>query len=250
MSARMSLTGLRNRLRARFTRDDAGITLSELVVAMGLSTLIGGLTLGLFVSITKSSGATTDRTVNTAAARNLIQSWTAYWRVADGTTAGSRVSRVEWLTATDTLFYSDLYNRSMDTPGTTASPTMVWLRRDSAGALVEEQFAATSAAGATPKVCRTLVGSTVTTGSLFTAYDSSSSSMSALDLGTAPTASKGCQKLPVTVPSQTKNPDPAAQANLQNVFSVVIDFIIRDSRSTHPIEFRSQAVLPALGAVQ
>jgi hypothetical protein len=72
----------------------------------------------------------------------------------------------------------------------------------------------------------------------------------ALDLGTAPAPSKGCQKLPVTVPSQTRNPDTSAVTNLQNVFSVVVDFIIRDSRNSHPIEFRSQAVLPALGAVQ
>lgn len=250
MSARMRLRALRARLTARLQRGDQGITLTELVVAMGLSTLIGALTLGLFVSITKSSGATTDRTVNTAAARNLIQAWTAYLRVADGTTAGSRVSRIEWLTSSDMLFYSDLYNRSMATVATTASPTMVWLRRDSSGALVEEQFSATAAAGATPTMCRTLLSTTVVTGSLFSAYDSSTAPMASLDLGSAPTPSKGCQHLPVTVPSQVKNSDAVAQANLQTVFSVVIDFIVRDSRSSHPIEFRSQATLPSLGAVQ
>jgi hypothetical protein len=250
MSARLALAAVRRRLRARRTRSDAGITLAELVVAMGLSTLIGALTLGLFISITKSSGATTDRAINTGAARNLIQSWTAYLRVADGTTPGSRVGRIEWLTASDMLFYSDLYNRSMTSVSTTASPTMVWLRRDSSGALVEEQFTATATAGTKPTMCRTLLTSTVVTGSLFTAWDSSASPMSSLDLGTAPTASKGCVALPVTVPSQVKNSDAVAQANLQTVFSVVIDFIVRDSRSTHPIEFRSQATLPSLGAVQ
>jgi hypothetical protein len=231
---------------------DAGITLAELVVAMGLSTLVGALTLTLFVSVTKSSGATVDRTVNSAAARNLIQSWAGYLHVADGTTAGSRVNRIEWLTPTDMLFYADLNNRSMSSLATTGSPTMIWLRRDSAGALVEEQFAATAAAGATASVCRILVGATDTSVRLFTAYDSRGAVMAApaLDMGTAPAPSKGCQKLPVTVPSQTKNPDTSAVTNLQNVFSVVVDFIIRDSRNSHPIEFRSQAVLPALGAVQ
>ena len=250
MSPRMTVAGVRRRLRARFRRSDAGITLTELIVAMGLSTLVGALTLGLFVSITKSSGATTDRAINTGAARNLIQAWTAYLRVADGTTAGSRVGRIEWLTSNDMLFYSDLYNRSMSSVDTTSGPTMVWLRRDSSGALVEEQFVATAAAGTKPTICRTLLTSTVVTGSLFTAYDSSANPMSGQDLGAAPTPSKGCVVLPVTVPSQVKNSDAVAQANLQNVWSVVIDFIVRDSRSTHPIEFRSQATLPSLGAVQ
>jgi hypothetical protein len=248
MSARVILDRLRRRLR----RDDAGLTLAELVVAMGLSTIVGAMTLTLFVLITKSSGATVDRTVNTSAARNLIQSWTGYLRVADGTTAGSRVNRIEWLAANDMLFYADLYNRSMSSVGTTSAPTMIWLRRDSANALVEEQFPASSASGATPSICRILVGASDSTVQLFTAYDSHGAVMAAppLDLGTAPAPTKGCQKLPVTVPSQTKNPDTSAVTNLQNVFSVVIDFIISDSRAAHRIEFRSQAVLPALGAVQ
>ena len=55
--------------------------------------------------------------------------------------------------------------------------------------------------------------------------------------------------MPVTVPSQQRNPDLAAQATLQNVYLVEIVFAITDSLGKHPIEFRSQAVLPSLGAV-
>jgi hypothetical protein len=127
---------------------------------------------------------------------------------------------------------------------------MVWLRLDSGGKLVEEQFASSAAAGATPQVCRLLTANVTTpAGQLFTGIDSRGAAMTGQDLGSAPTASSGCVKLPVTVPSRSSHPDLVAQANLQNVFSVNIDFVVRDTRNAHPIEFTSQAVLPALGAV-
>jgi type II secretory pathway component PulJ len=237
--------------RLRASRD-AGLTMAELVVTMGLSTLIGAMTLSLFLSIQSSATATTDRTVNSAAARTTLQSWTAYLRVADGPTAGVRTSRIEWLTSKDLLFYADLYNRGMNSSSdvaTTSAPTMIWLRRDAAGSLVEEQFASTAAAGTSPKVCRVLLTKTDTTTSLFTAQDSSGASMMSQNLGAAPTASTGCQKLPITVPSQASHPDLTAQSNLQTVFSVTIDFVVRDTRGKRPLEFISQAVLPAMGGV-
>lgn len=249
MSARMILSRMRRRLQIR---RDAGVTLAELVVTMGLSTLIGAMTLSLFLSISSSATATTDRTVNSAAARTAIQAWTAYLRVADGPTAGVRASRIEWLTKSDMLFYADLYNRGINSSSdvaTTGAPTMIWLRRDAAGSLIEEQFASTAASGTSPKVCRVLLTKTDTSTTLFTAQDSSGSSMMSQALGTAPTASTGCQKLPVTVPSQQSHPDLTAQSNLQTVFSVTIDFIVRDSKGKRPLEFISQAVLPAMGGV-
>jgi len=244
MSTRLIL----RRLRTAFARDN-GVTLAELVVGMGLSTLVGALTLTLVLNIDSSSGATTDRTINSSSARNAIQAWTAYLRVADGTTAGSRTNRIEWLSANDMLFYADLYNRTMSQVGTTGAPTMIWLRLDAAGSLVEEQFASTAAAGAAPKTCRVLVSNVITAPRLFTGWDATPAEMSSQDLGAAPTASTGCRPLPVTVPSQTKKPDLVAQTNLRNVNSVVIDFVVRDTKGAHPLEFKSQAVLPSLGGV-
>jgi hypothetical protein len=55
--------------------------------------------------------------------------------------------------------------------------------------------------------------------------------------------------LPVTLPSQASKPDLAAQANLQKVVIVQIDFEIWDTARTHSLEFKSQAVLPALGGL-
>lgn len=246
MSARLI-----RRLRAARADGDAGITLMELLVSMALSTIIGAMTLGLVVNINTSSADTTDRSINSSSARNAIQAWTAYLRVADSTTAGLRpTNRIEWLTPNDMLFYADLGNRlsSTDTQlAQTLPPTMIWLRLDSKGALVEEQFASTAAAGAAAKVCRTLATGVSAPTALFTAGDRSGTAMTGL--GTAPTASAGCQKLPVTPPSQTSHPDPTVQSNLQKVYSVTIDFVVRDTRKAHPLEFFSQAILPAMGSV-
>ena len=246
MSARL----IRARMQAIRERGaDAGITLMELLVAMVLNSIIGALTLILFVAVDDSSGASTDRAVNTASARNAIQSWTAYLRVADGTTPGVITNRFEWLTSNDILFYADLFNRTATDAGVPAvqPPTMMWLRRDSKGALVEEQFPYNAIAGQAPSQCRTLVPSVSTTaGALFTPFDSSGTPLTTGSLGTAPASSAGCRALPVTVPSQTKHPDGTVVTNLQNVAAVSIDFVVRDTKNKHPLEFSSQAVLPAV----
>lgn len=244
MSARVS----RRRLRPA-AGDDSGFTLTELLVAMGLSMIIGAMTLGLFLSINTTSNTTSDRTVGTASARNAIQSWTGYLRVADGPTAGSRINRILWLTASDLLFYADLGNRKMSSDAetaTTAAATRIWLRRDYYGNLIEEQFSATATTGAQPLRCRSLVSRVAATPALFSAVDSTGASMSALNLGTAPAATAAtakCRPLPAVSTNST------VTANLQNVYSVTIDFIVRDTKSKHPLEFTSQAVLPSLGAV-
>jgi hypothetical protein len=122
---------------------------------------------------------------------------------------------------------------------------MIWLRRDYAGTLIEEQFSSSAASGATWTRCRKLVFKATTSTALFTPVDNRGASMTAqhLDLGVAPTPTLGCQRLPATVRSQTTT----AQANLQNVVSVTIDLVVRDSKGKNPLEFTSQAVLPSLG---
>jgi Tfp pilus assembly protein PilW len=252
MPARLS-----SRMRTVAPHGDDGLTVMELVIAMALSTVIGAMTLSLFLNINSTAANSTDRAINTASARNVVQAWAGYLRVADGTVAGSRTNRIEWLTSNDMLFYADLNNRSLTNVASTTAPTMVWLRLDSGGQLVEEQFASTATSGTSPRTCRVLLsrvadatdmnGATVP---LFAAADYRNAPMTGQNLGTAPTGvASGCQKLPVTVPSQTRSPDPVAQANLQNVYSVTLDFTVRDSKGLHPLEFTSQAVLPSLGAV-
>lgn len=261
-------TRLIRRVRGATASRDSGITLMEVLVASTLSLILGMMTIAIFLNVNTTASATTDRTISTADARQTVQAWAAYLRVADGTTAGSRSNRLEWFSSSDILFYADITNRTMAAPGTTTAPAMVWLRRDSANNLVEELFASTAAQGASPTRCRVLVrnvsasvipdpkDSTKTvTLPLFGAYDYSENAMvpgtgsGQLDLGAAPAPTSGCQALPVTVPSQSKKPDTNAQSNLQNVFSISIDFTVLDTKNQHPIAFSSQAFLPSLGGV-
>jgi Prokaryotic N-terminal methylation motif len=250
---------IRDRLAALRARRDAGISLTELIVSMTLFSIVGAMTLSIFLNINTSAGATVDRTINSSSARNAIEAWSGYLHVADGTTAGIRTNRFEWLAPNDALFYADLFNRTFGSPGTTASPTMIWLRLDSAGSLVEEQFPSSAAFGATPKVCRTLVTGATTESALraadpsaralFTPYDSHGAVIDNKHgaLGTAPTNAAGCQKLPVTVNSQAKSPNVTLQTNLQQVTSIELDFVVSDTTKKHYLEFNTRVVLPTLG---
>ena len=234
--------------RMKHRHDDSGISLIELVVSMVLMAILGLVTARLFITVDSSSRSSTDRAINAASAGAVTLAWSNYLRVADGTTAGSTSNRIEWLTATDMLFYADLSNRSVTGSGvnTTGTPTMMWLRLDTNKVLIEEQFASNAAVGAVPTACRRLLGN-VTAAQLFTASDSTGNPMTSQDLGSAPTPSAGCQNLPVTVPSRQSKPDATAAANLPNVASVGIDFTVADTQNQHSIEFSSVGTLPLLG---
>ena len=239
------LTRARRRDRAHRALGDAGVSLTELIVAMTLATILAAVTLRLFVTVNESTASTTDRTVNTAQARNTLQSWSAYLHVADGATVGSTSSRFEWLTSSDLLFYASLANRS-GSLNATAAPTMMWLRRDSAGALVEEQFPNAAVAGASWTTCR-VVGIKVSATALFTPLDANGNGYGSADLGTAPTGSAGCQALPVLVPSRSSTPNAVAVANLTTVTSVAMAFTMSDTKGNHAQEFASLVTLPVLG---
>ena len=241
------LTRLRTRLQAA-RQDDGGWSIAELLVAMVLMSIFGLLTARLFVTVESSASGSTDRSINSASAASVTNGWAEYLRVADGTTPGSSSNRFEWITANDMLFYANLFNRGTTGGGlsTTTGATMIWLRLDSKGVLIEEQFPSNAAFGASPTRCRRLLGG-VTTSRLFTPFDLNGHDLSTQDLGTAPVASAGCRTLPVTVPSQTKKPDAVAAANLPNVSTIQIDFVVPDSRKKHGIEFKSVVTLPTLG---
>jgi type II secretory pathway component PulJ len=243
------LKGLLRRAR-RLVRTDDGVTLMELVVAMTLSTALGALTLFLFISVSNSSDATNDRTINTASARNTLEAWSGYLQVSDGTSAGNGTNRFEYLAPNDMLFYADLNNRN-NTTGTTA-PTMMWLRIDSKGNLVEEQFASTAVSGSSWSTCR-VIAIQATAGitdlpQLFTAKSASGNTFSSGSLGSAPTSGVGCQVLPQTPPSAQGQLSSVVSTNLQTVRTVEIAFTIVDSQGKHPLEFDSVVTLPVLGA--
>lgn len=227
----------RRRRRSR-TTDDAGVTLIEVVVAMGLSTILGTAALLFFTAANDSAASSLDRSVSSAQARTALQSWTSYLRVSDGPAAGNPSHRFEWITPTSTLFYADLGNRSGATVA--GAPRMVWLRYDATTSqLVEEQFTKTgSSYSATPTVCRILA--TNVTGLTFSGY---TSSVGDSDFGTslAPSGS-GCLNLSGSV-SQT---DAVANAVLAKVTSVAISVSVTDTKAQHSQTYSSLAAVPAL----
>lgn len=238
------------RARARARRvgasGDAGISLAELIVAMVLSTILGAITLVLFIDVDNSTSASTDRAIDAAKARTAIQAWTTYLQVSDGPTTGSALNRFEWFSPTNVAFYADLFNRTQASLATTSAPTLVWLRLDSGGQFVEERFTpAPTGFPANYTACR-ILGSNFTAPKLFTPFGSTGNDLTGLNLGAAQNTAAGCQKLPSTLPSQLQHPDQIAAANLQRVFSVGIDFTVMDTKKTHPLEFNAVASLPVL----
>ena len=230
-----TLTTRLHRLRAQA---DAGVTLVELVVAMTLSTIVAAMTLTLFINVNDSTQRTVDSTIGTAQARDVLEAWTSYLRVADGPTPGHPLHRFEWIQPSDMFFYADLRNRTASID-TVTSPTGVWLRL-TGGRLIEEQFAY----GATsPSTCR-ILADRVTSPALFTAYDATYTAMSSAELGQPmATGGAGCTDLPGSGVSQS---DIGAVVALQQVSRVGIAFTIADPRNLHTESYGSSADVPVL----
>jgi type II secretory pathway pseudopilin PulG len=233
---------------------DTGISLVELLVAMALSVILGAVTMTLFVQISSAANDTTDRAIHSSQARSTLQAWGSYLQVADDPSAsGTGVSRFEWFTSSSVLFYSDLHNRD-GSLATTNAPTMIWLRLDAAGQLVEERFPATpSSYPASPVVCR-IVGFKVTATKLFTPYDALGHDLTPTDpnstsFGTSPAVGSGCQPLPSAPPSKVNKPDTSVIANLEGISSVTISFTAWDARNAHPLSFISSLSLPIVAGV-
>jgi type II secretory pathway pseudopilin PulG len=231
--------------------DDRGATLVELVVGMALATILGAATLLFFTQANSTASSTTERSISTAQARSLLQSWSTYLHVADDPAgSGQAINRFEWFTATDIAFHADIDNRDGST-GTTGAPWLVWLRIDTAGTgqLVEETFTSTPTRyPAAPSHCRVLTGP-VSAPALFTAYNSAGTSLSGQDLGVGPGVSAGCRSLPSSVPSQQLHPDAIAVDNPQNISSVAVVFSATDTHGNHRVGYQTVVAVPVLQAL-
>jgi hypothetical protein len=231
--------------RLRTMRSDAGVTLAELVVAMGLATLIATVTMFVFVSTSSAVNSVGDSFNASGSARAALQSWQTLIAAADApqTTntcpTGTTGHRFEWLTSTETLFYADLHNRAAD--GTCTPQTMVWLALRK-GRLLEARY--TIAAGQTAysqAVCRTLsfaTHATASAGALFT--PNPGQVLTSVDYGatfasTTPFAAvTGCANAPTSVSTTAvSDTDTSANNALAQVNSVGIDFTLTDQTGKH-----------------
>jgi Tfp pilus assembly protein PilW len=128
------------RIRWGRIRSDRGATLVELLVGMGLMTIIGGLSVSFFVSASRQSSRTADATLATAQGRVAMTGITAALQLADSPTdqAGYPTARFQTITAATLVFYSNTNaNRSGST--SRSAPAKISLAA-TGGKLVEKLY--------------------------------------------------------------------------------------------------------------
>jgi hypothetical protein len=165
----------RRRQMLRPDRRELGVSLIELVVAMGLMTVIGAMTLAFFISMNTADSRTVDANISTAGARNALETWTRLLTVADSSqTAGLGSGRFEQIKPTSAIFYANMNSNRASTSAARTAPTKVFLSLESRQ-LVERDYAplsplAPSAYPGSPTQTRYLASDVVITGWLFTPY--------------------------------------------------------------------------------
>jgi len=174
------LTAIARRRRQMMRRDraDLGVSLIELVVAMGLMTVIGAMTLAFFISMNTADSRTVDANISTAGARNALESWTRVLTLADSSqTAGLGSGRFEQITPTTAIFFANMNSNRASTSAARTAPTKVFLSLEG-GQLVERDYAPLSSIApstypgypGSPTQTRYLASDVVISGWLFTPY--------------------------------------------------------------------------------
>jgi Tfp pilus assembly protein PilW len=129
-------------------RDDAGLTLAELIVSMTLMTIllmIGGT---FFITAVRTTSTTTLTNQQTSDARITLDSWTAKLRVA-AYLDSAQTDRIEVLTPSKIVFYANLNNRTTSNFSVgSVSKVVLMLKQTNAtsgdGQLIEIIFSANS----------------------------------------------------------------------------------------------------------
>lgn len=154
-------------------RDDAGLTLAELIVAMALTSILMAIGGTFFVSAIQTTNKTTLTNEQTADARLTLDSWTAKLRVA-AYLDSAQTDRIEVLTPTKIVFYANLDNRSTNDFSVGAvSKVVLMLKKTNAttgtGQLVEIVFRGNTS---TPTSVRRLALNARASGTaIFTAFN-------------------------------------------------------------------------------
>jgi type II secretory pathway pseudopilin PulG len=142
------------------------MTLIELLVAMTLGTIVAAAALSTFIGTITSTTHTSNTVINSAQARNVLQSWSEMIRLADSPDgAGTSSGRFDQIGPSTTIFFADLANRSGTSPA--GAPTMVQLSLTN-GQVVQSQYTATNGAApfsypSTPTSTLILMGCPATT---------------------------------------------------------------------------------------
>jgi prepilin-type N-terminal cleavage/methylation domain-containing protein len=104
------------RSRAREVLDDSGFTLTELLVAMTVATVLGAMVCTFFLQATSASRKADGRTEVAAQGRSAMDSWSTLMRTAEDPDAKGSLQRIESLLPEEITFYAGLDNRATE-PG-------------------------------------------------------------------------------------------------------------------------------------
>ncbi len=129
-------------------RGDGGFTTTEVVVALGVSAILGIITLFCVLGIQRSSAASIERSETASTARAALDSWKALLAVRESPVRDeSERPAIESITTDTIVFYASIDNRTA--AGEFLAPTRVRVTSDG-GRLVEERTAATVPEDASP----------------------------------------------------------------------------------------------------
>jgi prepilin-type N-terminal cleavage/methylation domain-containing protein len=129
------------RIRRVSTGGDRGITLTELIIAMALSSILGTMTLLVFLGLNTASTTTVERSLSASEARVILSSWSSLLQVAESPSRNAAAQPAfARATATELCFYASLDNRSPASGAANfGAPTPVRLFQEGES-VVEERF--------------------------------------------------------------------------------------------------------------
>ena len=138
---------------------DAGMSMIELITAMAVSSILGAMTLFVFVSLNSASSSSVDRSLSATQARVILSSWSGLLQVAESPLRDTdEFPAFEKITSTAVTFYASVNNRSTTSTAFTL-PTRVSLFTED-GDVIEERFQPTATGWpTTPTVRRVLAES-------------------------------------------------------------------------------------------
>jgi len=143
----------------RRLQDDAGMSMIELITAMAVSSILGAMTIFVFVSLNSASSSSVDRSLSATQARVVLSSWSSLLQVAESPLRDvDEFPAFEKITADAVTFYASVDNRSTSST-TFGLPTRISLFTQD-GDVIEERFQPTATGWpATPTVRRVLAES-------------------------------------------------------------------------------------------
>ncbi|WP_375488674.1 type II secretion system protein J [uncultured Jatrophihabitans sp.] len=112
--------------RAR-RRDDAGMTLVEVIVGMTLLSVVGAVAVSFFIGTEAQANRVTEQSLVGATARTAVAQVTKLLQVADTPTAspGDATNRFVNMTATDVTFYANIAATNRSGTALRGAPTKV-----------------------------------------------------------------------------------------------------------------------------